>query len=380
MEPANSLEPCSEVSISGPLLLKPLDCANVAPDSLRELMRWPRTNLQATSQSIFPLIRNVAEWLSRGIGLITSYSGIGCPELASIILQRGVTEMEHGIHSDAEAGRPGPSDPGFIMIESCEHKKTVQTVLLQHDLHGPAHLFEDINSQVPPGVAAVLDRIEAQKSMSPKQKVEAFVAMKKVLFEVESTGRLFRKGRSRYCLRHRCLCQLADIPQDVAQHGVVIHIAGLTCVDFSKRKIGAKGMRGPSGCAFLCWAFQRRAVGESIIIIENVPSFDTECLMSILGSIYHLKAQFVLGPEALGWWVSRPRKFLILVHKQAQLVSEMDPSTLQSLFLRKRPLSGPRGDMFFAAPTKYINAEKARRLGKKGVMMLTESEIEKVNW
>ena len=74
----------------------------------------------------------------------------------------------------------------------------------------------------------------------------------------------------RYCHMHQMKCKLHSI-MEAPKEMLRVHIAGITCKDFSVMNRHAQGLEGgKSGFPCLVWIFERRRVREQLLIIENV--------------------------------------------------------------------------------------------------------------
>ena len=161
---------------------------------------------------------------------------------------------------------------------------------------------------------------------------------------------------------HQKKCALHSI-MEAPQQMLRVHIAGITCKDFSVMNRWARGLEGgASGFPCLVWIFERRWVREQVLIIENVRGFSLQTLLDLL-PMYVLGADLTLGPEDIGWWCVRKRRFMVLLLQGWSL--QLNGCDALAEFLRvfgkQRPSSGKKGHMFFCAPTQEQIDSKARR-------------------
>ena len=150
-----------------------------------------------------------------------------------------------------------------------------------------------------------------------------------------------------------------------------LHIAGVTCKDWSAMNRHRLRFGGPSGRPLLTWVHERKWTGETMILIENVASFQVQPLLEILDT-HFLALDLLFGPEGLGWWSARKRRFMVLL-KKGWCLTETE-AHFRKLFTRERPTDGKRSHMFFCAPGDVVQEAKRRRVleqsemnqGKKG--------------
>ena len=110
------------------------------------------------------------------------------------------------------------------------------------------------------------------------------------------------------------------------------HIGGTPCVDYSPR--GALG--GEEGVALICflaWLMHRAAIQEAYIIHENVPGFLVETLSRALSKWYDVETT-VMDAAALGWPISRKRRYTVLRHKMKSLPFRSPLTVFTRMFLR----------------------------------------------
>eukprot|EP00971_Amphidinium_carterae_P151281 2999193-Amphidinium_carterae.1 len=201
-----------------------------------DLMTWPCSDFDAAAHAGVPMLQNLAKWLQRGVSLSTSYSGIGAAEITAEMLQAGAESR--GL-LDADRMK------GFYFVEAVDNKPAARAALLRKSRKGfgPHHVFGDINERVPADFKTMLDGIGHDvNAVEEKQRV--FDDMKTLFKAAEETGRLFRKGRKRYCFRHCKQCLLFDERESAdanAGSQLRVHIAGATCKDYSRRNIHGQG-------------------------------------------------------------------------------------------------------------------------------------------
>ena len=327
-----------------------------AASTLQGLMKYPTTSIQKLTP--FPwMMENLKRCLVRGINMTTAYSGVGAPEVAAALVLCGATEV----------GLVETSTPGFHFVEACDNKVIAQKVLLRHPAPiASKHLFMDLNDRIGTSAKQLLDNMEARPDDPFEAKKAAFDSMESFLLGLEESQQLFRKGRRRPCLKHRQPCFLNDRFTDIEGTGLSLHVAGVTCKDYSKRKRHAIGIYGPSGRPLLLWIFERRFEREDVVLIEKVDGFDDAAVVRLLGPFYDI-FRFRISPEDLGWWVSRKRIYILLVLKSSPFKFKALVPDFFTIFGCNRPtgLDCARGEMFYAAPDAAVQAVKAKRWGVK---------------
>lgn len=139
--------------------------------------------------------------------------------------------------------------------------------------------------------------------------------------------------------------------------------SGHVCVDVSK--LGAKaGKFGPQSKLLLVWMGERRILQEPILFMECTELWDPVLVVEFLGDLYTLHV-ILLGPEDLGVWATRVRKFAILVLNSFGVLGR-PMELLRSMFTRRRPSFSKQGDMFFVRP-RPIRTRCSPRLRQRGL-------------
>eukprot|EP00974_Lingulodinium_polyedra_P018283 1767853-Lingulodinium_polyedra.AAC.1 len=129
-------------------------------------------------------------------------------------------------------------------------------------------------------------------------------------------------------------------------------IAGVTCKDFSRMNKNRQGVLGPSGRILLLFIFEIRRVRYDLVITECTPLQDLAPFETLLGKFYTIES-FLWGPEQLGWWVARKRRFTIFWLKEeygGKLKPTFPMEMVVSLFMQSRPTARD-GAMFAMAST-----------------------------
>ena len=100
--------------------------------------------------------------------------------------------------------------------------------------------------------------------------------------------------------------------------------------------------------------FERRSRREHLVITECTEDFPVELLIELLGHVYKIES-FILGPEMLGWWVTRRRRFCVLVLLLAfggRIVLRQSVGDTVGTFKKVRPTDSEQADMFLLIHSK----------------------------
>lgn len=114
---------------------------------------------------------------------------------------------------------------------------------------------------------------------------------------------------SMWCHQHGRLCTLTQ------GH---IHVAGTPCVAWSNLGLQI-AVSGATALAFWSWIAHRRLLQENFIVHENVPTFNADVLIDLLGEFYALVDSLVLNASDYGQPYERSRRITILRHKRTIL-------------------------------------------------------------
>ena len=175
----------------------------------------------------------------------------------------------------------------------------------------------------------------------------------------------------RRCLQHNLDCPLDSTAREwSAQEGspLGMHVAGVTCKDHSRRNQKAMGLAGPHAPVLATWASERKHALEDVVIVENVESFPTQELEELLAPKLVLAAELVWGPEQMGWWVKRRRKYMIFTRADRPWKARLQDfaEKFESWFACLRPQNCEKGDMFFSTPELVLLQWKRQRCQRRG--------------
>ena len=161
--------------------------------------------------------------------------------------------------------------------------------------NAPKHIFTDITAFVRPG---------AQDDMREWAPHMTFAKLRDLLFKGENV--MFTDKA--YCIRCRKYCQV---------HRSSVQVAGTSCVAWSSFGTHAQAS-GPTVLSFMVWILMRRRLQEPAVLHENVPDFEPELLVDLLGDLY-IVSSCVVSAAGLGQLAERQRRFTWLLHKKLLL-------------------------------------------------------------
>ena len=261
------------------------------------------------------IIDNFTENLLSGLSVTTSFSGMGCPELACFILAR-------------EAKLYGcPAEP-IKFHGACD-----QNALCQHVLtsiagdHGPSHVFGDLLQELSPEHVRTMichqdsARASVEKAFADAPICEQTAEFRKALIGIHTAeflrkvSKLAKSWSFNRSKRSRCYrCGASHLCQRWPRKNRALHIelAGTICVAFSSIGLGWAWL-DPSAIACVAWATMMKAIEPDVIIHECVPAFDVETLHSMLGPKYAMQT-LVFSPISLGVPSERPRRYTVFHH------------------------------------------------------------------
>ena len=335
--------------------------ASVAPSTLPALLDFPFHTLAAiqAAEKRGELQSGVFDqfiaWLDSGVVEVSAcFSGIGGWEIALHLLDEAARQSGFR-RTDASA---------FKINAACDKKKSAQLLLLQ--LSGtprPQHIFEDVCDRMSRSAREVVERTEAEFL---NQGLDGLFDELMNFLTTIGPQRLFENRRAR-CIVHKqeCACSQRAGPAHVR-----IHCASNICKDVSFMNQRRPGNDGKTAKALAVWICERQYHQEDLIVTECTAKFDVNTFHQTLGHWYHVHTLCV-GPEHLGWWTNRRRRFCILAHKQGALQLHAPWEKFFATFGRGRPAESEQGGMFYAAPADLVND----RIGKQARRRRKAAEI-----
>ena len=248
----------------------------------------------------------------RGMMLLTDFSGMAAPEMASQFFLANVKPYL-------------ASPPKLVCWRASDFALAAHKVLLaQHWCHGPRHVFGNILKRVPrstlPTVLQMQDRVQPaidscmqQSGMTKKYAVKYvgdqwMASLRGILQEAP-----WDVNMRRPCYR----CQRRCLVHAPGEEGMSrLAIAGTVCKSFSA--IG-KGLRHASqhATSMLVWAVELTVYLPEIAIHECVASFDPVWLLAAIGGLYFVES-FVFSSQDLGEPYKRRRRWTIALKKSCR--------------------------------------------------------------
>lgn len=320
---------------------------------MAEALNYPRCLAQfflqggdATSElSGLPLSGHEAAmaFLRSGVHLYTRYSGIGMAEVVCHNYQAALSQA---------AQRLGlPCDwVGFSSRQAWDIKASARSILLDLEPHcQPQHVFGDMLGLMP---ERIVDTIRGLSLAAGGTGLEFWRDVQELLGEVEP--RLRKYNGPAFCYKHQRFCAFAD-SDDTPFAGLRVCVAGVTCKDFSTMHANRKGVLGPSGIPLLTFIFDVRRNMYDVVLTECTPLQDLAPFEKYLSERYKWET-FLLGPEDLGWWATRRRRFVVFWLRPehgGKVAPALPMSSLLNFVRRRRPCDMFNG-MFAVAPASSI--------------------------
>ena len=241
-----------------------LNCTNCEDDRAT----WQVTILEVLEEHLGPQVVR-SSFLFTAIVLSTTFSGIGCAEMAGLMLMEAASTI---------FGRPLP----WVLAASCEILPG-KVAKLQKLVKGNHCIFQDI--------ADTCTTWHSSCATSTYEEQRKQIARAK-----------FVDRRQRHCARHDGLCTFPSV------HG---EIAGSPCTPWSR--IGSRlGRAHKLTHLLIIWCYWLRAMQTPLAIHENVVGFDIKILEEILQDLYYI-VHIHVNPAMAGELVRRARIYSILL-------------------------------------------------------------------
>ena len=308
-------------------------------------MQWPRSILDDIRRADGTYLTEgsfdrFVQHIRGGIDLTTAFSGAG-GDAIGVLLLATATAL-----NDDDALAAGERHSQVTFLTATDKRKVCRRILTGYrDGMRPHHVFGDYCDRIPQGVRRALALVQPEVGGECENYSNQFEVMAEILNHC--SPHLFCDGAQGKCDVHNGNCPLYP-----PQHGKLsIHWAGTICIDLSV--MGSQsGPCGPYSKLFLLWVHERRKRQETLLIHECTPAFPESLLLRFLGDIYAARS-IIFGPEDLGWWVQRPRKFTFLLHKERTTFAN-DISSFGPTFFRHKNRDCERGDMFFCTDDTWV--------------------------
>jgi hypothetical protein len=351
---------------------------------LQELYNWPQLAFNKLTDPDtahgLDCSRMLRDHFCSGVDLKSYYSGKGTAESALAYVGK-VIDQE--LKSSANGA---PCDhTGFWCSHACDNHSACQSVLTNLDSSmRPQHVFGDIHDRLPTAVNAKLTSQEPSPKASLDERLDANEIIRQTVFAGRSG--YYNEEASAFCFVHGKECKLWATRAHVGGHPLVLVIAGFSCTDFCKRRHGKKpGFAGKTARSFWEFLAEILELKPDIVLYENSESFPVSVFDEYAGDQYRHE-NINIGPDVLGWPLSRPRKFGALF-KVATVYFIGSAAEFLSIFLCSCELYA---DAFFQAPeieSSLCMVQRARARGytvteNTGVsleMLLTPSMMDRLS-
>lgn len=311
--------------------------------------------------------------------ITSDYSGIRCWEQAWEALVKEAIKV-----------RPRDDHP-LIYHRSCDNDMAVQKVLLSwpHEKSAPRHIFRDINEYVPKHYRDQLDAMHTKAENAPAGKTrEARAEMHREmeLFLYKNREEIFAEASLAWCMRGRLMSRITpNILQPIVRDGVERHAplmvngAGSTCCGWSSRNTaGQKGVAHAAKRPFTIWKCQRSVVKDDLWFHENARNFPPEELYppeEYRHCMKHEVLSVTVGPEDLGWPVSRKRKLSVGYNPEKLIWMGPDQDSIQRDFMIKFHRGRScTGDIFFKDSADHIYDEFRQAARKRGFTLSNDTD------
>lgn len=335
------------------------------PTSAAELLDYPRSLAQLflrDREFVLPALRTVPlsgheaamSFLGRGVKLYTRYSGIGMAEIACHGYQRALAQ---------ELERQGRAFDwfGFSSAQAWDIKPSARRILMDLDERvQPAHVFGNMLGMLP---QKVIDTIEGLLLAAGECR-DAFLADLHDLFREIEKRSIDRRDYA-FCYKHGRRCDLG-LGRGYFD-GLRVCIAGVTCKDFSTMNSARQGVLGPSGVPLMTFILDVRRNRYDILVTECTPLQDLKPFEVFLSELYTWET-FLLGPEDLGSWATRRRRFVAFWLRPdhgGKAAPALSMSSLLPLIRRRRP-DAKHNNMFAMAPASYVALARSEMLRSSG--------------
>ena len=321
------------------------------PCSLEEIFAWPSDMLRQLKN--FGHIQEYRDTLRRGVTLHTSFSGMGCPEMAAAMIAAALDSSDDADEVAAAVFSPSPPSPKFF--RAADVNKTCVEILKSYNRScgSPSHVMGDLCKLVP---ETVLGRMQSIVGIAQKEVAQLSELAGRRGWSKEREARANDDVEQRVFLELLHTLQCGDVDWTEIQGHCECHsgscpwwggsgdaltgeIAGTTCVHWSSRGSGT-GWLGDSVIPFFIWLVLVFHKKPSFVLHECTPRFDVQVFHSVLGDLYDIQT-IIVSPSDVGIPSSRPRRWTVLLRKTELLaLLPIDSDQFRQLFFRKVMLDG----------------------------------------
>jgi len=113
------------------------------------------------------------------------------------------------------------------------------------------------------------------------------------------------------------------------------------------------GNHGPQCVATLTWLFEARRRQRVLLFHECTEDFNPRLFRNLLADLYEI-TDILMGPEDLGLWCKRTRRFTVMVLKSAGRLTKTFEHFRNTLF-RPRSADSAKGAMYLCAPDQDVH-------------------------
>ncbi|CAE7589544.1 unnamed protein product [Symbiodinium sp. CCMP2592] len=308
------------------------------PRSFQGLAEWPKQvyeDIETASPDLLEVLRsNLCS--NKDVWLTTHYSGMGCAELALLMLKAQLPERDAG-----HAGK-------VMLYSACDNDPLARKMLMERSKAlAPRHVFGDITSRVPLEALAKLREIEASaldraaesgsrwkctdtegKETLKQHKLELGENMVRDMCCILSQCKLMQKD---FCFACNKMCPL--LPDMAGENANAVHgeIAGTTCVAWSSMRSGASTTGQwlhKSTLPCLVWMFWLRQSKPTWYVHECTSRFDAQELCEFLEAQY-MSFSLRFSPKMFGVPADRQRCYTVGFNTQTHQLTQLGREMLE---------------------------------------------------
>ncbi|CAK0878636.1 unnamed protein product, partial [Prorocentrum cordatum] len=232
---------------------------------------------------------------------------------------------------------------------------------------GAAHIFNDIMEQIPPDVAAEINRMMPDDKMEPPQRRKKFEDMWE--FMKTNMERVLPDDRVMKDIQtgHAAPPFVQHFPNDDFTEPLTIHVLGTECYAFAFMGSGAKTSHD-NFATFLMWCLSILRT-RPLVVIHEITELHPEGILEYFFKDTCTIAVFRVSPWTFGLPVRRPRKYTAMLRKD---VFEWlgSPEEFELLYSKKVVM---KSEDLFCAPDAQQQAEWSEIAKQKSKVPMDES-------
>lgn len=258
---------------------------------------------------------------------------------------------------------------GLCPIESCERDPICQEICKADK----CCVFGDVEERLPEATRTKLAKVsfldnKRVSSLDASEREAALISAEaayEALLHICKDSQNFLDSATSACAQHRQMCA---VYKNRRRGAVCIEAAGTVCKDWS-RAGHKRGRAGPSARSFAVWLVELKHRDDiDAFLQECTEDFDENLIKDELGYQWQLD-WIVLSPQAFGWGLMRPRKFVIGVRASKYLLAS-DLATFARVLCNGSQING---EAYFIADKKQVDDALAREVQERrhGVISTT---------